>query len=235
MPHIVLVPGLVCDGEVWQHQAGVLRAAGTIEIPDHGSIDSLEEMAKALLDRAPARFALAGHSMGGRVVIEVLRQAPDRVVKLALIDTGYKPLPAGEAAETERAGRYALLDKARTEGMRAMGLQWVQRMVHPELLSDAPLIESIVGMIARKTPSIFAAQIKALLERPDGTPVLSRIKCPTMVLCGRDDAWSPVSQHEEIAALIPNSNLVVIENCGHMCTMERPEEISAAMLTWLQS
>lgn len=235
VPHIVLVPGLVCDGEVWQHQAGALRAAGTVEIPDHGSIDSLEEMAKALLARAPARFALAGHSMGGRVAIEVLRQAPERVVKLALIDTGYKPLPSGEAAETERAGRYDLLEKARTEGMRAMGLQWVQRMVHPERLSDAPLIESIVGMIARKTPSIFAAQIKALLERPDGAPILSRIKCPTMVLCGRDDVWSPVSQHEEIAALIPNSNLVVIENCGHMCTMERPEEISAAMTTWLRT
>ena len=173
--------------------------------------------------------------MGGRVAVEVIRQAPERVTKLALLDTGYKPLPTGEAADLERAGRCALLEKARTEGMRAMGLQWVQRMVHPGRLSDAPLIESIVGMIARKTPAIFAAQIKALLERPDGTPVLSRIQCPTMVLCGREDAWSTVSQHEEIAALVPNSNLVVIENCGHMCTMERPEEISAALMTWLQS
>ncbi len=232
---IVLVPGLVCDAEVWAHQAGAFRAAGTVQIPDHGSLDSLEKMAEALLDRAPARFALAGHSMGGRVAVEVIRRAPERVTKLALLDTGYKPLPAGEAAKLERAGRFALLEKARTEGMRAMGLQWVQGMVHPDRLSDAPLIESIVGMIARKTPAIFAAQIKALLERPDGAPVLSRIQCPAMVLCGREDAWSTLSQHEEIAALIPNSNLVVIENCGHMCTMERPREISAALMTWLRS
>ena len=107
-------------------------------------------------------------------------------------------------------------------------------MVHPKRLNDASLIESILDMIARKTPQIFAAQIKALLERPDAIPLLPRIPCPTMVLCGREDAWSPVSQHEEIAALIPKSNLVVIEDCGHMSTMERPEAISSAMMRWLQ-
>jgi pimeloyl-ACP methyl ester carboxylesterase len=204
-----------------------------VQIADHRSLNSLEAMAGALLDRAPARFALAGHSMGGRVALEVMRLAPERVVRLALLDTGYKPLPAGEAGEIERAGRYALIEAARRKGMRAMALQWVQRMVHPRRLDETLLIDSILDMIARKTPDIFAAQQKALLERPDAAPVLARIKCPTLVLCGSEDAWSPVSQHEEIAFSIENSSLVVVEDCGHMCTMERPAAISEALLRWM--
>jgi pimeloyl-ACP methyl ester carboxylesterase len=224
----------MCDARVWEHQAESLGALATVEIPNHGRIDSLGRMAEALLDRAPARFALAGHSMGGRVAFEVIRRAPERVTKLALLDTAYKARTGGEhGGDQEKAERYALLEKARSEGMRAMGIQWVQRMVHPARLDDAPLIESILDMISRHTPEIFAAQIKALLDRPDATPLLSQIQCPTMVLCGREDAWSGLKQHEDIASLIPNSNLVVIENCGHMSTMERPDEVSAVLTRWL--
>jgi len=235
LPHLILVPGLVCDGDAWKHQAWSLRALTSVSIVDHGVNDSLEKMAEALLDRTPSRFALAGHSMGGRVAFEVLRRAPDRVVGLAALDTAYLPRTKDNGGEREQAERYALLEKARSEGMRAMGLQWVQRIVHPKRLSDTLLIEAILNMIARKTPEIFAAQIQALLARPDATPVLRSIHCPTMVLCGRQDAWSPLTTHEAIAALIPKSSLVVIEDCGHMSTMEQPGAVTAAMTNWLNS
>lgn len=233
LPHLVLVPGLMCDADVWAHQARALGTSTTIEITDHGMLDSLGKMADAILARAPARFALAGHSMGGRVAFEVLRRQPERVAAVALMDTNYLPRSPEEGGDQEAAGRYALLDVARKQGVRAMAAEWVKGMVHPGRLSDAGLIDAILTMMARKTADHFAAQIRALLERPDATPVLSRIHCPALVLCGRQDSWSIPRRHEEMAAMIPGSRLVVIEDCGHMSTMERPLEVTAAMKEWL--
>jgi len=110
----------------------------------------------------------------------------------------------------------------------------VQNMVHPVRLPDEPLIHSIVEMLARKSPEIFAAQIRALLARPDSTSVLSQIRCPTLVLCGREDSWSPVARHRDIAARISTSKLTIIENCGHMAPMERPRAVTAAMRAWFE-
>ncbi len=223
----------MCDAAVWEHQAAALSSLATIGIADHGSLDSLEKMAEAILARAPERFALAGHSMGGRVAFEVLRLAPERVTAVALMDTGHTPRRPGVPGEREAAGRYALLDIARKEGTRAMGRQWLKPMIHPDRLSDETLILSIVEMIGRKSADIFAAQTKALLDRPDASPLLSRISCPALVLCGRQDSFSPLSVHEEMARGIQGSRLVVIENSGHMSTMERPEAVTAAMEEWL--
>jgi pimeloyl-ACP methyl ester carboxylesterase len=234
-PHLILVPGLMCDATVWKHQAASLETFAGISIPDHADIDSLGKMADAILDDAPNRFALAGHSMGGRVALEVFRRAPERIAGIALMDTGYAPLPGGVDGEREAAGRYALLETARREGMRAMGMQWAPPMVHPDRRSDAVLMKAILDMIERKTPHIFAAQIKALLNRPDAAPLLSQIHCPALVLCGRDDSWSGPAQHEEMAQMIAHSKLTVIENCGHMSTMERPEEVTDALRRWMET
>jgi len=231
--HLILVPGLLCDDAVWNGQVPLLQKLTTIETADHGLLDSLQGMAEAILVRAPERFALAGHSMGGRVALEVFRLAPERVSALALMDTAYGTLRSGADGTREREQRDALVAKAEAEGMRAMGMQWVQKMVHPNRLSDGPLMEAILDMIERKTPEIHSAQIKALLTRPDATPLLARIKCPTLVLCGRQDAWSGLEQHEFMARMIPDSRLVIIEDCGHMSTMERPAEVTAAMREWL--
>jgi pimeloyl-ACP methyl ester carboxylesterase len=233
LPHLVLVPGLMCDEQVWAHQARDLASLATIEVIDHGVLDGLDTMAKAILERAPYRFALAGHSMGGRVAFEVLREAPERVAGVALMDTNYLPRSPEEGGNEEAANRYALLELAKTEGVRSMAAKWVQGMVHPDRLSDAPLIEAIIVMMARKTPEIFEAQIRALLNRRDSTPILSQIRCPALVLCGRQDSWSVLARHEEMAALIPESRLVVVEDCGHMSTMERPEAVTAAMRDWI--
>jgi pimeloyl-ACP methyl ester carboxylesterase len=233
--HLILIPGIMCDEAVWERQARSLRDVADITIPDHGSLDSLTAMADAILERAPQRFALAGHSMGGRVAFEIFRRAPERVTAIALMDTACTPRATGAAGAEEAEQRYRLLNKARTEGMRAMGTEWVQRMVHPERLSDTALMKAILDMIARKTPEIFEAQITALLNRPDARDVLPQIHCPSLILCGREDAWSVLSRHEEMAAMIPHSRLVVIENCGHMSTMERPAEVTDALREWLTS
>lgn len=234
-PHLLLLPGLACDRDVWQHQARSFSHLTSVQIAGYGTSDSVEKMACVALDHAPERFALAGHSMGGRVALEILRRVPDRLAGLALLDTGYQPRDPGEIGERERMERFALVEIARTQGMRAMARRWVQNMVHPARLSDGHLINSIVEMFGRKSPEIFAAQVTALLNRPDATPVLSQIRCRTLVLCGREDAWSPVARHRNIAGRIFASKLVIVENCGHMAPMEQPEAVTAAMTHWFEN
>lgn len=229
---LVLIPGLLCDASVWQRQRAALEDIADIRVADHGLRDSLTEMARAILASAPPRFAIAGHSMGGRVAFEVYRAAPERISGVALMDTGNHPLPPGEAGEREVAGRLALLETARQHGMRTMATAWVQGMVHPARLSERALIDGILDMFECKTADIYAAQTRALINRPDATPVLPIIRCPTLVLCGHEDSWSPVQRHLEIAAAIPGSQFVDIPECGHMCTLERPAEVGAAMRAW---
>ena len=231
--NIVLVPGLMCDSAVWREQAAGLGAIGEVIVADHGDSNTLQGMAGRILATAPSRFALAGHSMGGRVALEVLALAPKRVTRLALLDTGFEPLAAADAGERERAGRMRLLRMAHEQGMRPMAEDWARGMVHPARLTDAPLMESIHAMISRSTPQIFEAQIHALLNRPDRTALLGDIAVPTLVLCGHDDAWSPPARHEEMARRIRGSRLVDVPDCGHMCTMERPEAVGRALLQWL--
>ncbi len=232
-PHLLLLPGLVCDDAIWEHQARHLAKITTVQIADYGSCDSLEKMAQIALRDAPERFAVAGHSMGGRVAFEILRRVPERVVGVALLDTAYRPRATGEAGERERADRFALLDVARSQGMRAMAREWIPKIVHPARLADEAFITSVIEMIGRKTADIFAAQINALLERPDAAPVLTSLRCPTTILCGREDLWSPLAGHREMAALVPQSKLVIIENCAHMAPMERPEDVTSALRNWL--
>jgi pimeloyl-ACP methyl ester carboxylesterase len=190
-------------------------------------------MAERVLADAPPTFALAGHSMGGRVALEVVRRAPGRVERLALLDTGCRARPPGAAGDGERAGRHALLASAREHGMRAMARTWVQPMVHPERLADAALIDAILAMFARRTADQFEGQIEALLARPDATDVLRAVACPVLFLCGREDGWAPPSQHEEMAALVPGARLAILDRCGHMAPMERPEAVGAALVEWL--
>jgi len=232
--NVVLVPGLLCDRAVWKPQLNALKDVARMQVADHGELDSLEAMADAILAKAPPKFAVVGHSMGGRVALEVVRRAASRVTGLALLDTGYAPRAAGEAGAKEAAGRHALLELARSSGMRAVGEQWLAiPMVHEARLQERTLVDGILRMIERRTPDQFAAQIRALLARPDAAALLPMISCPALVLCGQDDAWAPLSTHRVMAQLIPHSTLVTVPDCGHMATLERPEPVSAALRTWL--
>ena len=230
---VVLIPGLVCDQAVWEHQAKALAELTTVSIANHQELDSLPAMATKVLNEAPPKFAVAGHSMGGRVAMEVFRQAPERVAGMALMDTASHPLPPGEAGEKEKAGRFRLLEIARSDGMRSMSVDWVQGMVYPPRLTDAALIESIVAMQARHSADIFAAQIRALLARPDAGELLNGIRVPTLVLTGQQDSWSPPQRHRDMAAAIPGSELVLVDECGHMSSMEQPAAVTNALLSWL--
>lgn len=232
---LVLVPGLMCDETVWAHQSAALGADRPIQIAAHGLSDTLGVMADRILSVAAPRFALAGHSMGGRVALEVMAQAPERVTRLALLDTGYEALAPGEPGEREKAGRLRLLGIAQRDGMLPMAQDWARGMVHPERLADASLMGAIHSMIARAGVAQFEAQIRALLARPDRTDLLPQLRLPTLVLCGREDGWSPLARHELMARLIPGSRLVAVPDCGHMSTMERPEAITDALSVWLGS
>jgi len=231
---VVLLPGLVCDAEVWASQLRALAPAPCV-VPDYGLSTSLTAMAQQVLDDLPQqRLCVIGHSMGGRVALEMARLAPQRIERLALLDTGATPFPGGEAGDAEQRGRFDLLALAREQGMAAMGRRWARGMVHPARL-DTPLFDAIVAMVARKTPAVFEAQIHALLARPDAQPVLRGLGCPTLLLCGRHDAWSPLAQHAQMQALVPGSELVAVEDAGHMTTMEQPAAVNAALRRWLDA
>jgi len=171
--------------------------------------------------------------MGGRVALEIYRLAPERVARIALFNTGYLPLAAGAAGEEETRKRAALVALARSQGMRAMLREWLPPMIDSRRIHDSALVNSIMDMMSRKTPEIFAAQVQALLARPDAGPVLEQIRCPALLLTGREDGWSGPAQHQAMAAKIAGSRLVVVPDCGHMSMLERPAEVSAALRAWL--
>lgn len=231
---LVLLPGLMCDAAVWEPLFPHLPVNITPWVPDYGMVNTLGAMAALVLQQAPAeRFALAGHSMGGRVALEVLRLAPQRVTHVALMDTGHLPRAAGEAGAQEAAKRHTLLEVARNQGVRAMAQTWVQGMVHPDRLQDAALIEAVVAMFVRKSAEVFAAQIEALLARPDASDVLRALALPTLLQCGAQDSWSPPAQHADMQALAPHAVLDVIAHAGHMAPMERPADVAASLARWL--
>jgi pimeloyl-ACP methyl ester carboxylesterase len=229
---VVLLPGLVCDASVWTHARNALSEHAPVSIAEYGTLDSLGTMAEKVLREAPAHFALAGHSMGGRIALEVFRRAPERITALALLDTGVAPLAPGDAGERETAGRHELLAIAQTQGMAAMATRWVQGMIWSPRLQDRALVDSVIDMMARSSAEVFAAQIRALLARPDAGDLLMQILCPTLVLCGEQDAWAPALRHREMAARIRGAQLVLVPECGHMCTLERPETVTRALLDW---
>ena len=219
MPPLVLVPGLMCDGAAWAPVLPLLKASGRVgpvSVIDHGQCDNLTEMARQLL--------------------EACRLEPARVTHLALLDTGYAPLAQGQAGQQEVQKRQTLVQLARSSGVRAMAANWVQGMVHPDRLADTALISDILDMFERKSAEVFERQIRALIDRPDGEPVLRSLAVPTLVLTGRQDSWASVEQHRALhAQVMPAAQAVleIVEDAGHMVPMERPAELAAELLCWL--
>lgn len=231
---LLLVPGLMCDHTSWAPMLPYLNPHIAHTTIDHGDADSLVAMAERILENAPAVFDLAGHSMGGRVALEVMRLAPQRVRRLALLGTGYRAKESGEAGAEELRKRQVLLDIARTQGVRAMAAEWVKPMVAPSRLSDPIFVEQIIAMICRKSEDIFKRQIKALIERPDASDVLSQVQIPTLVMAGAFDSWATPAQHQEIANHIPaKPEVAVIAPSGHMMMMEEPQLVAQQLNQWL--
>lgn len=230
---LVLLPGLLCDDAVWRLQRAQLGSSVNCIVPDYGLADSLEAMAQAVLLQVPrGNFAVAGHSMGGRVALELMRCTPERISRLALLDTGVHALPDGQPGAAERAQRLDLVRTARQYGMRFMGSAWARGMVHPGRIGT-PLFDEILDMIDRKTLEVFEAQVQALLARRDSEAVLANVQVPTLIAVGRQDAWSPVTRHQAMQRVLPRAKLVVVENSGHMTTMEQPQVVAQLLKDWL--
>jgi pimeloyl-ACP methyl ester carboxylesterase len=225
---LLLLPGLLCDAALWRAQLEDLADIAAPMVADLTQDDALDAMARRVLQGAPPRFALAGLSMGGYVAQAVLRLAPERVLRLALLDTSAR---ADTPEQTQR--RRDLIALAERGEFIGVSARLMPLFIHPDRLHDAALTEAISAMAARVGKDAFLRQQKAIMGRPDNRPNLGRITCPTLVLCGRDDALTPPAVSEEIAGLVPGARLEIVERCGHMTTMERPEAVSAALRQWL--
>ena len=229
-PTLYLLPGLLCDRTVWEPQIAHFAEKADVRTPDYGDADRITKMAEIALEGAPARFSLAGHSMGARVALEVYRLAPERIERLALLDTGVHGIKDGE-----REKRMTLVNLAHEKGMEALCDAWLPPMVHPDRREDAAFMAPLRAMVLRSNPARFKAQIEALLHRPDTAPVLTSIDCPLLAGVGRQDEWSPVAQHEEILSEAGHGELAIFEDAGHMAPCEAPDAVNAALEAWLNA
>lgn len=229
-PCLLLLPGLLNDARLWEHQVEHLSAVVSPVVADLTGAESIALLASEALAQAPAeRFYLAALSMGGYVALEIMRQAPDRVRGLALLDTMARP----DTQESTEA-RHRLMAIAE-EDFGRVNEMLMPRLVHPDRLDD-PGLKTVIDAMARDLgKEVFLRQQRAIIDRIDSRPYLSRIQCPTLVLCGREDIIAPVEIHEEMAEAIPNASLVVIEHCGHLSPLERPEQITRAMRSWIEN
>jgi pimeloyl-ACP methyl ester carboxylesterase len=228
---LVLLPGLLCDAALWEPQLSDLADIADFFVADLTEHATMQDMAASVLRDSPWKeFALAGLSMGGYVAQEIVRQAPRRVKNLALLDTRSRSeLPE----ETER--RRALMQLAQSgRNFTPVTNRMLPLMLHESRVKDALLVKVIREMAERTGIEAYLRQQEAIIARPDYRTVLPTIECPTVVLCGRQDKLTPLHNSEEMAAAIPGAKLVVVEECGHMSTLERPAEVNKAMRDWLK-
>jgi pimeloyl-ACP methyl ester carboxylesterase len=228
--NLVLVPGLLCTSALWAPQIAALTDIADCTVADHTRHDTMEGIARSILAAAPQRFALAGLSMGGYIAYEIVRQAPERVERLALLDTGSR------ADTPERtAARRDLLATAEREGVRRAQELLMPTLIHKARLADRALVDAILQMAADTGLQAFRCQEAAIIGRPDNRPLLPDILCPTLVLVGEQDALTPPELAREIAAGIPGAKLEIVPDCGHLSTLERPEAVNSALRAWLTS
>jgi pimeloyl-ACP methyl ester carboxylesterase len=228
MTPLVLIPGMMCDARMWGGFPSALHPREVGHALPVGA-DSIEALAEALLRDAPERFALAGLSMGGIVAMEVLRQAPDRVARLALLDTN----PLAEAPEMQ-ARRGPQIARVLAGGLAQVMRDEMKPLYLAETPHRAEILDLCMDMALSLGPKAFAAQSRALASRPDQTATLAAFKDPALVLMGEHDIPCPKARHDLMHALMPQSRLVIIPGAGHLPTLERPLETTAALRRWLE-
>ncbi|OGA04362.1 MAG: alpha/beta hydrolase [Betaproteobacteria bacterium RIFCSPLOWO2_02_FULL_62_17] len=226
---VVLIPGLLCDSLLWAPQIGTLSDIADCWVASPTGADSIESLAAQLLERAPfPQFSLAGLSMGGYVALEIMRQAPGRVLKLALLDTSAR---ADTPEQTER--RHALIEIARRGRFAEVTNLLLPALVNRARSYDRQIVGTIRAMARNVGEEAFYRQESAIIRRIDSRPHLEAIRCPTLVLCGHQDAITPPPLHRELASGINGAKLVLIGDCGHLSTIEQPEEVNLALRAWL--
>lgn len=225
---LVLLPGMMCDARLFGPQIAELSADTSVMVAPITRGERIEEIASMLLDQLPQRFALAGLSMGGIVAMELLRRAPDRITRLALMDTN----PLAETPQIA-AAREPQIVKARAGSM----LEVMREEMKPNYLAPGPyrneVLDLVMDMAHALGPEVFIRQSRALQRRKDQQPTLRKCRVPTLVLCGAHDALCPVKRHEFMAELIPGAVLRVMEQSGHLPTLEQPSDTTFALREWL--
>jgi len=231
MTTLVLVPGTLCDERLWRGQIAALADVANVTVASVTEDDSVEAMARRLLERSPETFSLAGLSLGGIVAMEVMRLAPERVTRLALLDTNPNP-PKPEQLEVwsrqiEATERGAFRETVERD--------FLPMLLHPSRYADEALLRDVRGMIDAVGATSFVKQLRANAGRPGARDVLPQVRCPALVLAGRQDRLCPPEMQADLASLLPAAKLALIEECGHLSAMERPEAVAAAMREWLQA
>ncbi len=229
MTPILLVPGLLCSEEIFAPQLPTLWPRGPITIANTLAGETMAEIAARILENAPPRFDLAGVSMGGYLAFEILRQAADRVERLALICTSARP-----DTPEQTAGRRKMLDQARAVGFERFLALGADALTHSGRKGDPTLNAISIRMGRTVGLEGFARQTEAVIARPDSRPLLAGIKVPTTIVVGDADPLTPVSLSEEMASAIPGATLTIAADCGHVITLERPEVVNTALEAWLR-
>ncbi|MFC7785493.1 alpha/beta fold hydrolase [Rossellomorea sp. GCM10028870] len=226
---LVLLPGTLCDERLWEHQLEHLTDVSDPSVSMLTGADTIEGMAESVLKHAPERFALAGLSLGGIVAMEVIRQAPERVTRLALLDSN----PHGPKPEQLESWK-SLMSKVESGQFQSIVEEkLLPNLIHPGRQEDDQLVSTIKDMAERVGPEGYVQQLMAVSTRSDLREGLRQINVPTLLLVGREDQVCPLSLHEEMQATISESRLVIVDDCGHLSSLERPEEVTAALRNWL--
>ena len=225
---LLLVPGLLCSTRLFAPQAARFGSTRTIVLACHSRSDRMEKIAADILADAPPRFALVGLSMGGYVAMAIQRAAPERVTRIAFLDTSARADPPERTAD-----RRKLIEIARTEGVRKVQAMLMPRLIHPDRLGETSLVDSTLAMADDTGFDAFVRQQEAIIARPDSRPSLSAIRCPALVLVGEQDLQTPPDVAREIAQATPGAQLVIVPECGHLSTLERPQAVNDALAAWL--
>lgn len=225
---VILVPGLLCSARLYAPQIAALWPFGQVTVADHRRDASMSAIAVRILTNAPPRFALAGLSMGGYIAFAMLRIAPERIAKLALLDTSARADTAEQSAAREK-----FISMAQAGRLDDVVETLAPRFLHRNNHQD-PRLRSLVREMAAETgPDSFVLQQKAIMSRPDARPLLANIHCPTVVLVGDGDELTPPELSKEICSGISGARLVVVPDCGHLSTIEKSEAVNVALAEWL--
>ena len=230
--HLILIPGMMCDARLWSAQWEPLQThCRSLSVADVSSYDSIAAMASHILQQAPERFAVAGLSMGGFVVFELWRQAPERITRLALLDTNDHADIADRSTQRDQLLQRAIageLQQVVADALKPLYLAEANK-------HDQAILDAVMQMAMDLGVEVFERQCAAIKSRVESRSTLAGITAPTLVLCGVEDKLCPINIHKEMASMIANSKLVLIEECGHLSTMERPDAVNEAMRRWLQA
>ncbi len=225
---LVLLPGLLCDVELWRHQVEYLKDQCDIQVADLTKDSTMTAMAERVLGESPETFALAGLSMGGYVAQEIMRLAPDRVERLALVDTN-----ARADTDEQRKTRGELIKLAEIGKFKGVTPRLLPNLIHPSRMADPAVAGVVMAMAERIGQEAFGRQQRAIMDRKDGRGDLEAIRVPTLILAGRQDILCPPKVQQEMAERLPNGRLILVEDCGHLVSLERPEATTAVFRYWL--